>query len=71
MSASDSELEAAAEDGLVEDLARVTEYRIGNGGRSVRVDAATLLAKQKILMEMRGLASPLRGNTLGRIDRPA
>jgi len=69
MSASDSELEAAAEDGLVEDLARVTEYRIGN--RSVRVDAATLLAKQKILMEMRGLASPLRGNTLGRIDRPA
>lgn len=69
MSASDSELEAAAEDGLIEDLARVTEYRIGN--RSVRVDAATLLAKHKILQEMRALQSPRRGMNLAQIDRPS
>ena len=69
MSADNDELEAAAEDGLVEDLSRVTEYRIGN--RSVRVDAATLLAKHKILQEMRGLQSPRRGFTPAQIDRPA
>ncbi len=70
MSADDSSLESAVEDSLLDNLSNgVTEYQVGN--RRVRRDPQMIQAQLDALLKLRALQSPLRGNTLGQIDRPA
>lgn len=70
MSASDSEMEGAAEDSLLENLGTsVTEYQIR--GRRVRRDPQMVREQLAALLTLRGLQSPRRGMNLGKIDKPA
>lgn len=70
MSATDSQMESAAEDSLLDNLGNsVTEYRVGN--RMVKRDPAMVKAQLDALLVMRGLQSGKRGYNLGKVDKPA
>lgn len=70
MSASESEMESAAEDSLLENLGTsVTEYQVRN--RRVRRDPSMVREQLNALLTLRGLQSSRRGMNLGKIDRPA
>ena len=70
MSATDSEMEAAAEDSLLDNLGNsVTEYQVGN--RRVKRDPAMVKAQLDAILTLRGLQSAKRGYNLGKVDRPA
>jgi hypothetical protein len=68
MSASNSELQDDAADGLAESLETgVIEYRVGS--RMKRMESSS--ERLKTLLTMQALNSPRRGMNLARIDRPA
>ena len=68
MSASDSQMESAAEDSLLENLeSSVTEYQVGN--RRVRRDPQMVREQLNALLTLRGLQSSKRGLNVGKIDR--
>ncbi len=70
MSASDSEMQDAAEDSLLENLGNaVTEYQIGR--KRVRRDPGTTRENRETMLLMRALQSPRRGLSLGKVDKPA
>lgn len=70
MSASDSEMESAVEDSLLENMGNaVTEYQVGS--RRVRRDPQMIREQMAALMTLRGLSSPRRGMNLGKVDKPA
>jgi hypothetical protein len=69
MSASDSEMQSAAEDSLEENLSNgVTEWQIRN--KRVRRDPAMVREQLAALLTLRGLQSSRRGMNLAQIDRP-
>lgn len=64
----DSDLETAVEASLAEGLGTsVSRYRIGN--REVERDPQKAKVDFDILMKLRGLQSPKRGFSVGKIDR--
>jgi hypothetical protein len=70
MSATNEQLQAAAEDLLESTLeSPVEEYQ--ERSRRARRPHAHLEAIQKVAMTAAGLASPRRGLNLARIDKPA
>jgi hypothetical protein len=70
MSASDSEMQEAAEDSLLENLGNaVTEYQIGR--KRVRRDPMMVREQLNAMLTMRALQSPRRGLSLGKVDKPA
>lgn len=70
MSASDAEMQAAAEDSLEENLASsVTEWQ--QRDKRVRRDPAMVREQLAALLTLRGLQSSRRGMNLGQIDKPA
>lgn len=71
MSASDEEIQSAAEDAQLDSFSRgaVKRYRIGGGGREVETHNPKDIVEAAMLQ--RALNSPKRGMNLGQIDRPA
>lgn len=70
MSASDGQMEEAAEDSLLENLGTsVTEYQVRS--RRVRRDPSMVREQLAALLTLRGLQSGRRGISLGKIDKPA
>lgn len=70
MSASDAEMQDAAEDSLEENLSSsVTEWQ--QRGKRVRRDPAMVREQLSALLTLRGLQSSRRGMNLGQIDKPA
>lgn len=68
MSASDSQLESDAEDGLSDALATgVKRYRI----RDREVERHDPVAQLDALLKLRGLQSSRRGFNLGKVDKPS